>query len=55
MVYAAWLIARLGKWGGYNNQSQPGYITMKKGMDIFFIKSEAFILALETMRDVYKE
>jgi hypothetical protein len=55
LAWASWIIARLGKWGGYNSQSPPGYITMKKGMDIFFLKSEAFILALEAMRDVYKE
>jgi len=55
LAWAAWIIARLGKWGGYNSQSPPGYITMKKGMDIFFIKSEAFTLALEALRDVYKE
>ena len=55
LAWASWIIARLGKWGGYNSQSPPGYITMKKGMDIFYIKSEAFILAIETMKDVYKE
>jgi len=55
LVWAAWIIARLGKWGGYNSQSPPGYITMKKGMDIFYLKSEAFLLAFEAMKDVYKE
>lgn len=55
LAWAAWIIAKLGKWGGYNSQSPPGYITMKKGMDIFYIKSEAFLLAFEAMKDVYKE
>jgi len=45
----------LGKWSGYCSQSPPGYITMKKGMDIFYIQSNAFELAYEAMRDMYKE
>ena len=55
LSWASWIIARLGKWGGYNSQSPPGYITIKKGMDIFFLKYDAFSLALETMQNVYKE
>lgn len=55
LAWAAWIIAKLGKWAGYTSQGPPGYITMKKGMDIFYIKSEAFLLAFEAMRDVYKE
>lgn len=55
LAWAAWIIAKLGKWGGYNSQSPPGYITMKKGMDIFNIKYDAFLLACQAMKDVCKE
>ena len=55
LVWAAWIIAKLGKWNGYSSQSPPGYITMKTGLDIFHIQSEAFLIACEAMKDVYKE
>jgi hypothetical protein len=28
---------------------------MKNGLDIFYIKHDAFLLACEVMKDVYKE
>jgi hypothetical protein len=55
LAWASWIIAKLGKWGGYSSQGPPGYITMKNGLDIFYIKADAFLLACEAMRDVYKE
>jgi len=55
LAWASWIIAKLGKWGGYSSQGPPGYITMKNGLDIFYIKVDAFLLACEAMRDVYKE
>jgi Transposase DDE domain len=55
LASAAWVIARLGKWGGYNSQGPPGYITMKKGLDVFHIQFNAFLITYQAMKDVYKE
>ena len=55
LAWAAWIIAKLGKWGGYKTQSPPGYITMKKGLDVFYIQAQAFSIAYQAMQDVYKE
>lgn len=55
LAWSAWTIARLGKWSGYASQGSPGYITIKNGLDNFYSKYEAFELALDVLRDVYKE
>lgn len=44
LSWAAWIIARLGGWKGYQSQKPPGPITMKTGLEKFAIYMEAFRL-----------
>lgn len=54
LAWAAWIIARLGNWHGYVKAfGLPGYITMKRGMDVFHMHYDIFILLRQ--KDVGKK
>lgn len=42
ILWATWLIARMGGWDGYDSSSPPGYITIKNGLDKFHTKFELY-------------
>lgn len=44
LSWAAWIIARLGGWKGYQSQKPPGPMTMKQGLDKVNTMIEAFRL-----------
>lgn len=51
LAWAAWIIARLGGWTGYD-KTPPGYIRMKNGLDRFFDRYEFFLQMIKFNNDV---
>lgn len=46
--WAAWIIARLGGWKGYQSQRPPGPLTFKWGLEQFHIYLKAYLLFKES-------
>jgi hypothetical protein len=44
MAWAAWIIARLGGWNGYQSESPPGPITMLRGLQKFELQHKGWLL-----------
>lgn len=51
LAWAAWIIARLGSWSGYESQGPPGPITFKRGYD----ELRSIMIGFDLTKDVYKE
>lgn len=52
LLWAKWIIARLGGWKGYSSQRVPGPITLKRGLDNFTQIFNGWCLALQFYQDV---
>lgn len=55
LAWAAWTIARIAGWTGYNSHGVPGYITIKEGYDRFHFQLEGYLLFKNSQKIVYKD
>lgn len=51
IAYCSWVLGRLSGWSGYASQPRPGYISIKRGLDIFKIKYEGYSLAMSVLNN----
>ena len=52
LIWAKWIIARLGGWKGYKSQRNPGPIALKRGMDNFTQIFNGWCLAIKLYEDI---
>ena len=55
MMWAVWIIARMGGWKGYASQRAPGPITFFKGLQAFYLIHEGWRLAGNTKQSPFKQ
>ncbi|MBS2214049.1 IS4 family transposase [Carboxylicivirga mesophila] len=51
LAYCSWVCARLSGWSGYASQGNPGYISIKQGLDRFKLKYEGYRLAMSILNN----
>lgn len=44
LPWATWVIARLGGWKPHDSKRPPGILTLKRGLDAFYLIHEGFLL-----------
>ena len=54
LAFAAWVVARLGGWSGYQTKRPPGPITMMNGLTRFYDIFQGFTLNLQSYQNVNK-
>ena len=55
LMWAVWIIARMGGWKGYASQRAPGPITFFKGLQAFYLIHEGWSLARDIKQHPFKQ